>query len=659
MISDHSGDWVLVEDERELKPVAELLSDESQTAVITPSPKVYHELSNKSQRVVGLNEFISKSEFDAIAERCREFSFEVCEKLDERFTQRYPDQPAGFNPFDVSANQLARTIVPLAARRHELRKFIEAKRPGSLRYWARESETFDTEGMKPLDDTRSPLFWSGFESISARLLAEPWPDTDCVGAIEPITEIKREDYGTDSSGKTDRLKDWTKRALNPNRVDGLRETDFEFLGWPGRDPDRFLVVERNPFVWGFLEDAVDRRPVDIDLWYDLSRSPVSVRTGRSISLLRRTSTGMLPDWEEAAAAMVETVWPSTTEKWSVDTLAADVMAERLTQYAKSRIPLHRILYDKGEDYAKRRDPTAVVGGPLTQPRVQVLSQAASASGIPTVSFQHGGAYGYVHHPVMYNELKYEVFCSFGPDVSEWIEQYASDEGWNLDAVSIGLDRLRAKYETVDISPASIEFESHIPEEVDTPTLVYAPTLFMRHRRYGPNFWVADIDYYHHQKEVIDYLADVDGFEVLFKPHYKTRSPTPFPEYIEQQAYTGIQVIRGETLTKVLTSGDVVMLDSPATTLLEAMLLDTHVVYFDIGWFEWLNDAERIVRDSVTYIDTSEDWKRSLDRELARIRGSTQTHEKFLNKYCTPEYTPEELWALLDDDDWRSTSHTSL
>ena len=52
------------------------------------------------------------------------------------------------------------------------------------------------------------------------------------------------------------------------------------------------------------------------------------------------------------------------------------------------------------DYFRSRRPSVVICGTADADLVQVVRQAAQASGIPMASFQHGGAYGYIEDGAM-------------------------------------------------------------------------------------------------------------------------------------------------------------------------------------------------------------------------------------------------------------------
>lgn len=650
-----SDRYVLVQDEYDLERFRSLDGAEGEYSVLATRPAPAYELRRSGTRVATTAEHISHEEFDDIAAGNLEPVYEYCASLDSLLHESFPSLPTSFEFFDSLAMQLRWTVNSLHYRHRELTNFFDAVAPSELHYWPREQLPFNLDNRgQPVQRQRHPFTWAVAESVTTTLLETPalQDASDCSfvsrkGGDESVFDP------VPSSGATGvkaRGKALAKRLLNENRLDGIRKVDYEtidpmrILGASPTEPF-VLVTEQNPYVWTFLRDERND-DVDVDAWLHWEVKPASLTSGRVVDLPATDPSDRLPDLTSAAVdSMLELGLADSTLADRLPDPVRTATLDRLIRFVTKRLPVDLALHERALAYFDARDVDCILCGPNDRHRSQLISQAGAVHGVPTVSFQHGGAYGYLNNsPILYDEVRNDVFCAFGQKGAENVEAFAEDVGRSIKAVSIGVDHVRAGYET---NPLGAVDQTGSVQPRERPTLLYASSGLVGTRRQGPRFWYDDLDYVEHQFELADVLAHIDDYDVVFKLHYKSRVDNPLPRYIAESGYD-IDLVSDRPFTEVLPRADVVLTDRPTTTLLEAMLFGKYVVFLDIGWFEWFDGARETLADCIPIVDRGTGWDDRLRMELeaARTGDRMLNYQPFLEAYCDPRYRPGRLWETI-------------
>ncbi|MEA5406482.1 hypothetical protein VB773_02065 [Haloarculaceae archaeon H-GB2-1] len=165
--------------------------------------------------------------------------------------------------------------------------------------------------------------------------------------------------------------------------------------------------------------------------------------------------------------------------------------------------------------------------------------------------------------------------------------------------------------------------------------------------FGPRMWYGDQAYHNHQRELVDALTELQGFDVIFKLHHKERTQNPISSYIERTG-ADVTVKQDTPFTKVVSQADIVLNDWPHTAFLEAMLYGRPIVYLDIGWTDWTEEGRRLLESSLPVVRTTSGWQDRLRETLEAVAsGATSCqYDRFLSTFCQPGFDGTPLWEYL-------------
>jgi hypothetical protein len=229
-----------------------------------------------------------------------------------------------------------------------------------------------------------------------------------------------------------------------------------------------------------------------------------------------------------------------------------------------------------------------------------LFAAARGAGVPTAVHQHGGFLGYPEVPAArIHELACsDAYLAYGEGVTRWIET----QRVSVDPVAVGssaLDSLRGAART------------------DARTVVYAPTMLMGDARYFSRHIYPDIWYWRLQRIVVERCARLAPERVLVKLPPAEPAQSPLARWIADREFPNVDVVRDVAFADVVADAGLVVLDSPATTLLQALAAGVPVVAFaDSQWMTFHADAVEQLRRTASFSTDVEAFLEEVERAIA-------------------------------------------
>ncbi len=279
--------------------------------------------------------------------------------------------------------------------------------------------------------------------------------------------------------------------------------------------------------------------------------------------------------------------------------------------------------------------SAVVGGPQ-----RTVIEAARRNGIPVAAFQHGGAYGYCRFPMhAYTDLTgVDHFASYGPAVAAYLRRQGAPEGARVaDIADVGSPALEALSEKT-----GSRSRAHVKYGLDPAkrTIVYAPTNFSANGTHLPGTY-PDTLYYRLQTEILDVIARHPETQVLIKLAPGGWTQSPLPDRVRRLGLRHVRVVDDGRLGDLLRLADALVIDWPATTLLEvlttelpiALLADHRVLSIDVP-------AAAVLRRALRYTDEAarfpSEVEALLEGPIEVNDGELEARREFLASYGRTE-----------------------
>ena len=573
--------------------------------------------------------------------------------LEEALHDLVPGLPQEFRPFQAVEYGYKNLADSLSFTLWELNGLVREESPSRLIYWGRD----DVKGRVP-HDTRPAGVGSEFsmfppdESIVSAILDhhEWWRRL----GVEPIRMARSASRG--HPNPTRRWRSRLRRILNPNRVEAFKMLRGG-MGGPvlGRGRPRLLVIGKADNVVPFIEYAQSKHGAQVDWWTNASFDPVRLPTLAPIWLggaARGVTKAM-----DVVADMACQADPRSHWAWDGDDAlpVGEILWTRLIDFWSWRVPQLLSLYFKALRYFEAHRPVTAVCGTSDPDRIQVILQAAKHTNVPLVSFQHGGAYGYMLCEwIRLSDLRAQVYAGYGPAGCLYLNALAENHDMAPSAVSVGWAR-GSVFEERARSVEAPNGKNTTAEAVwrgPGPRLIYAPTALMGgDLRYGPHRDVRDTEYFYQQVRLIKALSEVSDLQIVVKPHYQDKIDNPFDRWIIRLGNPRVRLVRSPGLDALLPEADVVVLDVPATGLIEAMALGKPIVYVDFGVFKLTGDSADLLRRSVAWVDAASDFDEQLKSAVAQSLSeppSSPHTNVFLSAYASLDFRPELVWDKLQE-----------
>lgn len=257
-----------------------------------------------------------------------------------------------------------------------------------------------------------------------------------------------------------------------------------------------------------------------------------------------------------------------------------------------------------------------------------MAQAAHNCGIPVVTWQHG-AYGAMHHPIInYCDLiSSDAHFVFGNGV---LEQYAKPaQYYNTKLVPIGSSTLvKLKNKNSD--------NKLISQNMEKKVILYISTAMRRNANYiSEAFLFSDSHLWNVQKKIIALLGLHENYDVIVKLHPAVDYNTPIQTYATECNIKNCTFVSNEfTVPELLSKSDIVIIDLPSTTLLQATTTKNPIFVY-MGYLQFDDDAKKLLKQRAFCSDDIDVFIKEINEYLStgKIDGFINLdNQEFLQQY---------------------------
>jgi len=646
-----SNSWIIVQDAKQVYKslLLEKVSQPMAYCFLATTPGAYFDMEKYGLPVRSTHEFTSTNDLNCIAWQNYQRVRYAVHNLESLLHVQIPDLPKDFRPFEAAEYQIKHFTDSIAFTLKELIEFCRAELPTKLLYWSNNCGMDGSPEVHFLKREKigNFSFHPNDMTVASLILSNPL----CWERLSVVPE--RLSIGGSTCTASPKLG-WCCRIsqlLNPNRrsvrtlLSGIMRTALRSKG------QRLLVIGIADNSISFIKHAQSRYGVHVDWWTHYASNPIHLPTFREVSLDSSTDKSLKPMVQVARLSPpfeIKALWEFSED----DQPILDILWDRLVNFWKRRVPYLLLLYLRAIHYFEKYKPVAVLCG-TTPEEAQVIFQAAKVCEVPSVSFQHGGGFGYLLvESTKLSDLRADFYAGYGPEGCRNLEKFAKNYGLTARAISIGWSRgaeIKAHARSSrSVGRININLQT-LPHTAYK--LIYATTNLSRDHRYGPYHFsiVHDTEYCLHQVQVIKVLSQLPDTYLLIKFNNKGWGENPVEHWVSQQKNSRMGMLKQGNFSTFLPWADLVVLDSPGTTLIEAMAAGKRVVYLDIGIFRWTSEGEALMRKTTIWVDKDPGWEEHLCKaivELLKVSPPELTTNAFLAAYASLNFRPELLWEKL-------------
>lgn len=291
-------------------------------------------------------------------------------------------------------------------------------------------------------------------------------------------------------------------------------------------------------------------------------------------------------------------------------------------------------YEEVSKVIRNRGIKAVLASSLSTCTSRSAAQAAHSAGIPVITWQHGN-YGYMGQPIIiYNDIMdADTLFVFGEGVVEKYAESARRLGTQL--IPLGSTSLEA----LSQRKPRRKVKKIVPLNLERKSVLYVVTSFYENSLYIallPPF--SDNHYWHTQRTILDTLARHQDYTIVVKTHPShTHRETPLHWYAREKGFGNCRFIRDECSFKdLLPLADVLVIDWPATTLLEA-LTTSKPIFVYTGHLDIDDQAQKLLERRAFCHRELEDFVDGLEKFLSSgIMDTDFSDTEFLKRFGTAD-----------------------
>jgi hypothetical protein len=550
---------ILLEDERQVSDAIRRFDRLEDKRVIALSPFAMYELDKQDIPYKLIEEYCDQKKIYELGMSNYSRVEDLCRVLDIRITSVLGDtkvKPAFFSFYDLKIDYDAITI-----RLLQLLYLIEKEKPSQVFIYQSKKFPFGICERAPglLFDSRESLY-------SEVLNLEGWPTRI---SFMPLLEEQDEEKHMSRKGSL-RMKVIKLLKENPALFSLVRKavkqgpSDFvKSLKSRYNPRDVSIIIYAGAYNW---DDSVD----------DLIASGLGPIFRECDDLAYWLNHRNRKKESEA----LHTLW----EKISKDNELREYFCFRgmdFFQVIESRLKfliMHLSIacmnaYQKNAQVMKDKDIKALLSSQFYTCTGLSTSKAARDLRIPVITWQHGG-YGISKHPFIeyLDFIGSDVHLVFGEGVAERFQENAAKYKTRL--VPVGSSSLEQIIRKNRNPPISSE---------DGKTVLYVTSNIYRNTNsvsWFPPF--SDDFFWLTQKSIIDALGKHKDSKAIIKTHPSSMyRETPMREYAKNRGFENIMFVKNEQpLTSLLQKADVIVIDLPTTTLLQALTTEKPVfIYF--------------------------------------------------------------------------------
>ena len=278
------------------------------------------------------------------------------------------------------------------------------------------------------------------------------------------------------------------------------------------------------------------------------------------------------------------------------------------QFLVNRLTVSCVISACNTEYLiKQKKIKAFISSSISNCLEHSVAQVAHNSAIPVITWQHG-AYGAMQHPIInYLDLISSNFhFVFGKGVEKQYIQPAKSYGTKLISIgstSLGVLQIRSKKKK--------HTQNKKKRILYITSSGYQNKLYIS---YYPPF--SDNRFWQTQKAIIDILGKHDAYSVIVKLHPGViHNSAKLSSYVADKGYINFTFIMGEnTVGELLRLSDIVVIDMPSTTLLQA-LTTTKPIFAYMGHIKFDTKSSQLLEKRIVCLEKIEDFICKLDNYL--------------------------------------------
>ena len=620
--------WTLIQNPTEVQLALKLKERKNEDiSFITTNAAAHFELMKYQVKFIDLYEFLSTKEYNEISRGNHDLVTNMTQDLDSTVHTQIQKLPSSFLPFEAFEAELKKFVDTASFYATQLTNFCNIKKPTKIYFW----NDINTERI----DTDSLNMFQQNSRILSYLLQDKWWESKGVLTINlPLS--KNSDTVVKISWR-DRIRNF----LNPNRIEILRFFGFSTKTMNIYKSSKILVVGKCENLLEFVKTVTNQNKINLDWWTHFDFNPITKN-----SLLPITIERFNIDDTDLPLLNNKIVNQILVESNNDVLPITQVISQKIQEYWQHNRSHVLLMYLRATSYFQKYRPVVAQCGTADTYRHQIMRQAAQAQKIPFISFQHGGAYGYVETEwIKLSDLRADFYAGFGATGCSYLNDLSRSGNCNTKAFPLGW------YYGKKIADKTVSNQSLVNRINQTsPTkILYIPTGLIGNMRYGPNHDLDDTEYCIKQIDIIETILQIPNVELTVKIHPKDLNPNPIPGWINEKNNPRLKFATVGKLTEILEGMDLAILDVPTTALIEIFATGTPLIYLDLGVMKWVDKAEKLFRKTTPWIEMKTGWQENLTKttsEALKTRTLNPYLNPFLAEYASLYYEPQVFWEKI-------------
>lgn len=521
----------------------------------------------------------------------------LCEALDELsaravpYVDAYRLRPATFNFYALK--MLYDSVV---LRAHRIHRILDEVDPVRVVAFRPPASSIVDDLYWHLDSVWARVMQAACEARGVAFDALPWP----VAAL-PRPAILDRARARLAASLRDKplLRSTMSIARQTGSVPRLRAPR-----WGGEDRIPRILLAGTDYNLAWLAAHLARlHQARVDLW-DPRGLVVPLGLGRAMR-----SQAVLPVIDNARETLDElaegTVTRGAFRVGATDLF--DIVAPRLGHQVVQVAHTAALCHAHASDLLARSSPSAVVFATLTRVDQKALAVAAREAGIPVVVSPHG-AYGAYDSPFAhYNDIHHaDWYLAFGPGMACALARYPHGAGFGAPGAPF-IDT-GGRGET---PPAPSSAGRRVP------TIVYGTTALDHNYWYAARRVTSDSEQYRIHRQILATIARIEGIDVVLKTHPASGLVGERASPIEldvPEEWPHVRLAKARHFAEVIRDADVIVLDLPSTTLLQAVETEASIYVFN-DVIEWDRKALAALRRRAFVSADLDEFCQRLERDL--------------------------------------------
>ena len=320
------------------------------------------------------------------------------------------------------------------------------------------------------------------------------------------------------------LRETIKKSINPN----LREL-LKFLGFPTKPKfssksPRIAIVGKCDNLFEFIKSMRNKHDLKFDWWKNFNHNPVS--TDNLLPINIAATKPMINDinglHEELLSQTILCDHNYTMNYLPI----SELISQKIAGYWVPNKNDLLSLYLKAYRYFQTYKITAALAGTSDTYTTQIVRQAAQAKHVPFISFQHGGAYGYVETKwIELSDLRADYYAGFGSMGCSYLNTVSANSNCKAKALALGWNHGQKISQKPLTSSSYAQNNSNMSKPFK---ILYIPTGLQGNMRYGPNHSLDDTQYCLNQVMIIETILQIKNVKLTVKIHPKDMKTNPIP-----------------------------------------------------------------------------------------------------------------------------------